>query len=407
MSSAEIFDPGELLQFLYQTPYGVISADLSGNIDLMNAFASQLLMPIAAQIDFSQLYSILDALQPDLSTTAQQFAGNSGKIIDSKRFPIEPPNGDTHWVDVTLIKISEQKLMMGILDSTLLVEREKLARQEAEKRAEQSARLEMATSVIHDIGNAITSVGISAAKLVASDHWPEGPNLARIHNLLGEKTEGLDSLLGEGKGSALVGFIKSIEESLQVRHDDQISTAASIAKNIHHTQDIIRIQKQFARDGEGAPLLPVNLKDIFFHAESIIENQLDKYNIALTVHHADQDSLISGDKTRLTQVIVNILKNACEAIANRTTQDHTGIIDVFIEQDDKNVSLSIEDNGVGFDSDTKTKLSKGHFTSKSDGSGIGLSSCLSVVTSHDGEFSINSSGVNQGCTVSIILPRHS
>lgn len=246
-----------LLRFLYQTPYGVISTDVDGNIELMNAFATQLLMPLAATADFTQFYSILDLLDVDVSNTVKQYSKDSGTICDSIRLSLKQADERDVYLDITIIKLSENSLMMGLMDSTLLVERENTARIEAEKRAESAARLDMATSVIHDIGNAITAVGISAAKLVAADQWAEIPNIIRIKDLLAQNQQALDTILGDGKGKALVDFIDSIKDALEDRQGEQINTAASIAQNIHHVQDIIRIQKQFARDGEGAPRVPV------------------------------------------------------------------------------------------------------------------------------------------------------
>ncbi len=405
MATESYIETENLLRFLYQTPYGVISANMAGRIDLMNAFATQLLMPLAAEANFTQLYSILAIVETSLIDTIKQFPQDSGVICQNERLSFEQPDGITVWLDVTIIKLSADALMLGLMDSTPLVDRENAACVEAEKRAEGAARLEMATGVIHDIGNAITAVGVNAAKLVAADNWPEIPNLRRIRELVDHHRTGIDSALGAGKGQALADFICSIEKALRGRQQEQVASAAAIAKSVHHIQDIIRIQKQFAKDGHGAALLPVDINEIFHHAKSILENLLLKCGITLSLQHEGGPLTVTGDKTRLTQVLVNLLKNACESIASRAETNYRGQITVSAIAQADAVLLAIRDNGIGFDEETGSKLNAAEvFSSKAEGSGVGLSSSRSVVKSHGGRLEISSAGSNQGCLVELYLP---
>lgn len=396
----------ELLGFIYQTPYGIISADNEGNIDLMNAFASQLLVPLAPTADFNQLFSVLDTISPCVVPLIKNFSETSGCLCENYRVAVKPTNqpGSPCWLDYTIFKLNANHWMIGFLDSSRLVLQEQQAQEEAAKQAENLARLEMATSVIHDIGNAITAVGISAAKLVAKDSWSEINNLQRTVSLLNKNISGLNACLGEGKGQALTTFINSICDALTLRQDELISSSQGIAQNVHHIQGIISIQKQFARDGKGVKQLPISVCNLIHDAKAVVCSLLTKANAQCIIVEIPPKLTVVGDKTRLTQVMVNTLKNACEAILARD-EASKGEIRVFTNPiSDGQIQIDIKDNGIGFDQATAKKINNGGYTSKTQGSGIGLSSSRSVIESHGGELRLHSEGINKGCRLSITLP---
>ncbi len=400
----------DLLSFLYQMPYGVVSSNADGVVSLMNANATSILMPFAASADLSNLFSVLETVDPTLSERTRSFDKDSGTIFKDERHHVRLNENTEIWLDLTLIKLSAEQIMLGLIDRTELVLIEKKAREEEARQADSAARLEMATSVIHDIGNAISAVGVNSASLVATNNWQEIGNIERVQNLLGQHEQALDGVLGAGKGAALTGFLTSIKNALMERQSGFADTAKAIAKNLHHVQDIIRIQKQFAKDGAGAALLPVDLIEVIHHSESMLSNLFTSQGINFKIERPDNIANVSGDKTRLTQVFMNTLKNACEAIIAKKSSmkdDFQGSVTVLFDQPDQdNVAISVTDNGIGFDRETEEKITQGQFTSKSEGSGIGLNAIKAVIESHQGLFSIASEGVNKGCTVSIQLPTH-
>ncbi|MBU2708210.1 hypothetical protein KCM76_19615 [Zooshikella marina] len=395
----------ELLSFLYQTPYGIISADNDGVIDMMNAYAVQLMIPLVPNLQFHNLYCVLEKISPSLIPKIKNFTGESGSVCENYRVMVSKKNNDDGcWFDFSIYRININHWMIGFYDSSMMVIQENRAKQEAMKRADSLARLDMATSVIHDIGNAITAIGISSAKLVAKDNWEEINNLQRVTKLMKSNSSNLDECLGIGKGKALTEFITSICSALESRQRNFIESSQSIARNVHHIQDIISIQKQFARDGEGTKQLPVSIRNIIFDAEAVVHNLLIKTNTQCIINDIPTDMYVKGDKTRLTQVIVNTLKNSCEAVVARNDKISGEILISTLFGADNCIQININDNGVGFDSEIGKKISDGNYTSKIQGSGIGLNNSRSVIESHGGRMELTSEGIDKGCCLSITLP---
>ncbi|MFS0574436.1 ATP-binding protein [Sporosarcina sp. 179-K 3D1 HS] len=110
------------------------------------------------------------------------------------------------------------------------------------------------------------------------------------------------------------------------------------------------------------------------------------------------DSLVIGDAAKLKQAILNLLKNAFEAISNR------GIVTVSIDLDEKNrVVLSITDTGEGMSMKQIKQMFMPFVSSKPEGTGLGLPFVLKTVESHGGEITVQSE-INSGTTISLYLP---
>ena len=132
-------------------------------------------------------------------------------------------------------------------------------------------------------------------------------------------------------------------------------------------------------------------------AISLVRNEL-KYNAVLHYEPGD-DFYVSGNLTELSQVFVNLLVNAVHAISEN------GAIEINIEATDKNVVVSVKDNGCGIPPENLDKLFQPFFTTKEIGTGTGLGLAIShgIIESHNGKISIESK-VGEGTCFTITLP---
>jgi nitrogen fixation/metabolism regulation signal transduction histidine kinase len=99
---------------------------------------------------------------------------------------------------------------------------------------------------------------------------------------------------------------------------------------------------------------------------------------------------VSADRDQLTQVILNLLENARDAVQSKGSDESVGRIMVRTRAKDASVELEIEDNGPGFDPAIKDKLFTPYFTTKKTGTGLGLSIVHRIVTDHGGKISAQS-----------------
>ena len=106
---------------------------------------------------------------------------------------------------------------------------------------------------------------------------------------------------------------------------------------------------------------------------------------------------VLGDEAQLKQVLINLFKNAIDAVGQN------GVIDVTLSRRDKMVVIIIRDNGVGMSSDVLGKIGTPFFTTKEGGNGIGLSVCYNIIEGHGGRIEVDSK-VGKGTVFSVILP---
>lgn len=111
----------------------------------------------------------------------------------------------------------------------------------------------------------------------------------------------------------------------------------------------------------------------------------------------DEDIYLKGDYERLKQVIINLLKNSLESIENK------GNIKMYTNIYKKYIEIVIEDNGKGMDKETLLKLTEMFYTTKENGTGLGVSLSNEIVKAHNGELIYNSE-LNKGTKAVIRLP---
>jgi two-component system sensor histidine kinase VicK len=159
----------------------------------------------------------------------------------------------------------------------------------------------------------------------------------------------------------------------------------------------------------------LNLKKEFFNLNDVITTNIDDIitNIAKNSQQADiiklvyqpRDIFIEADKSRITQVISNILDNAVKfSKSNVNTGGEVGIININTEKADGQAIVSIKDTGMGVDPEIMPRLFE-KFASKSfQGTGLGLYICKSIVQAHGGKIWAKNNTDSQGATFAFSLP---
>jgi len=118
---------------------------------------------------------------------------------------------------------------------------------------------------------------------------------------------------------------------------------------------------------------------------------------------ADDLPLVTGDRVQLQQVILNLLRNASDAMNTVTDRPRELLIRTERDEDDR-VLLSVKDAGIGFDPQTADRLFETFYTTKNDGMGVGLCVSRSIIESHQGRLwaTLND---GPGATFSFSIPR--
>mgnify|MGYP000544233968 CR=1 FL=1 len=119
---------------------------------------------------------------------------------------------------------------------------------------------------------------------------------------------------------------------------------------------------------------------------------------------SNKDTIIKCDHEQISRVFLNLIKNSIESIQEKSQKspDFAKIIDIEIIDKSDYIAIYITDNGTGFSEENIKNITKPYFTTKTKGSGLGLSIVNKIINDHNG--SIKFSSNNNGAKVEVILP---
>jgi len=264
------------------------------------------------------------------------------------------------------------------------------------EKAIQQGRAELAADILHDIGNAVVGMGSHLTRIRRSLDGNKDQLMQHLATFFCNERDRLAMAIGEEKAKAAVNMLESLAATAREMHEEIKNAAAGQLAILTHIQEILNIQRQYVAGHEPGCRHPVNLRAVLTDSLSMLSATMEKRHILLTSLLPEGATLISGDRTRLMQVVMNLLKNSIEATDHNTGEKR---IDARLRQDNGVVSLTITDNGCGFDAATAARLLERGFTTKSSGTGLGLYNCREIVESHGGTVRITSQGPGKGAVV--------
>jgi ligand-binding sensor domain-containing protein/signal transduction histidine kinase len=330
---------------------------------------------------------------------------------------ILPPFWQTWWFKtcavlfVLICLIAFYRIRMGVVTN----QKEQLEKQVKDRTAEivllereqQNADLEkavaqgkfeIASEVMHDIGNAVVGFGayITRIKRSLEDNHPE--KLDSLAGFFRVQQPALCTAIGEAKAGAVVNMLAGISET-QKSNEDEIRKSISEQRNIiTHIEEILNIQRQYI-DGQSRPeRKPVSIRNIINDSLSMVLALVEKKGITVTLDVAADLPGIKGDRTRLMQLILNLFKNSIEAF-DAGSGNKTILINAFRHKNQ--LVVQVKDNGTGFDESVAARLFERGFTTKPSGSGLGLYNCITIMESHEGDINLTSDGEGKGAVATI------
>jgi len=266
-------------------------------------------------------------------------------------------------------------------------------------------KFEIASNVLHDIGNAVVGFSSYLNRIKQSLELDNSENLQQLSGFFETQQPALSGALGEAKADAVVKVLSGIVHTQKNNQADIGKSICEQEKIITHIRQILNIQRQYINGDDVSEQKPLYMDSLVNDCVSMLFASFTKRDIIVSRDIPGNLPLILGDHTRLMQVILNILKNSIEAIDFYAVEK---TITVSVTYDASALVLQVQDSGKGFDEITANKLFNRGFTTKSSGSGLGLHSCRMIIEDHHGTINIASDGPGKGATTTIkfnILPQ--
>lgn len=389
---------------------GLVEANKDGQITGMNAKSVQLLMPLfhRHQLRGTNINELLKLVAPDILAAAQQFSPANGNVIRQVRQEIAAGQFDDAANNLcflfTVEKLSEDQFTYVFDDVTELYRKEKELNQMIEDKAiEQLNKFEIASGLLHDIGNAVVGFGSYITKIKRSiEQKNDISTLQSLKSFVEKNQPALENALGEKKSKAIAELLGGVITNQENNLTDVRNSVTDQMKIISHIQEILNIQRQYVK-GHYIERATVSVRDLINDSVSMIANSLEKRGISLGLQISSDIVQIKGDRTKLMQVFLNLLKNAADSVLHSENDDGGKEINIVVSRGKTSVRVIIRDNGRGFDAETGAKLFTRGYTTKAEGTGIGLANCKNIIEGHNGQIFLTSAGIGKGATATVIF----
>ncbi|MBI5382924.1 MAG: HAMP domain-containing protein [Opitutae bacterium] len=260
---------------------------------------------------------------------------------------------------------------------------------------------EVATGVLHNVGNVLNSVNVSASLL--GEHFGNSclRDLLRVAALLQEHTaDAADFIAHDPRGRNLPDLLIQLAEHLATEHRDWAGELQRIVKNIEHIKEIVAMQQNYARIA--GIIERVAPADLFEDTVHINERFLARHGVTLERDYPSLP-LITVDKHKVLQILINLVRNAQHAVTARPTGNRRVLLRLAQPAPGR-VQFIVTDNGVGIPPDNLTRIFTLGFTTRRGGHGFGLHTGALAARELGGSLTVHSDGHDRGATFTLELP---
>ncbi|NWC59306.1 DAHL domain-containing protein [Pseudomonas veronii] len=267
--------------------------------------------------------------------------------------------------------------------------------------ARQAGMAEIATNVLHNVGNVLNSVNISADLVARKLRTSKALGLGKAMQLINEHPDDLGTYLREDeKGKLLPGYLNQLVEAIAVEQQGLTDELAQLSKSVDHIKDIVSTQQSYA--GVSSVLEPLQVSALMDDALRMNSGALNRHHVTVVKEYADVPQIMA-DKHRLLLIMVNLISNAKYAMSNLT--DRPRQITLSIQTVEDNIlQISVKDEGEGIPAENMTRIFTHGFTTRKEGHGFGLHSCALAAIEMNGRLTAYSDGPGKGALFTLQIP---
>jgi signal transduction histidine kinase len=268
-----------------------------------------------------------------------------------------------------------------------------------------AGRAEVATGVLHNVGNVLNSVNASAALINRTMQESKLDNLGKALDLIREHEGDLGTFLtSDAKGQRLPGYMIKLGEVLVAERMTVVEELRLMARSVEHIRQIVQMQQTYARST--CVFEPVHPADIMEDALRVNLISFDRHNVRVE-REFQEIGLVNLDKHKVLQILINLIsnaKNACKLQSLNERYIVARILSVEIDGIPK-IRFQIADNGIGIQPENLTKIFSNGFTTRKEGHGFGLHTSANAAREMGGALTAVSEGPGLGAVFTLDIPR--
>jgi PAS domain S-box-containing protein len=260
---------------------------------------------------------------------------------------------------------------------------------------------EVATGVLHNVGNVLNSVNISVNLVQDRLKGSRISDLTRLSSLMKVHRADLGAFLtSDPKGRRIPEFVSQLGVLLQEEHAQIVSELQTLQRNVEHIKEIVAMQQTYAKvAGVVEDIAPAALME---DAIRMNENALHRHGVVVKRDFEDVPP-VRADRHKTLQILINLFRNARHAM--EATECAGKVLTLGLTTSGHGrVKFTVRDNGTGIAPDNLTRIFAHGFTTKRDGHGFGLHSGANAAKEMGGVLEVFSDGPGTGATFVLELP---
>jgi signal transduction histidine kinase len=262
---------------------------------------------------------------------------------------------------------------------------------------------DVASTVLHNVGNVLTSVTVAANMVESVVDQSSVTLVNRMAELMNAHQGDLGTYLTEDpKGKRIPTSLEKLGSHLIEEQQTILTEMRGLVRNIRHMKQIIASQQTMAKST--VRVESIALVDVLTHAMEMSFQPEDAKWMTIYRDYQEVPSVLI-DQHQLLQILVNLLRNAKQAMQQQGQEHHELRLRVNCHNNEKtSVVLTIQDSGIGITPEHLSKMFTRGFTTKQDGNGIGLHSSIVAIQNMGGSMLVHSDGVGKGAVLTLTFP---
>jgi signal transduction histidine kinase len=267
-----------------------------------------------------------------------------------------------------------------------------------------AGRAEIATGVLHNVGNVLNSVNVSATLMSRTLRESKLGNLGKALTLFSEHEHDLVAFLThDERGLRLPGYLIKLAEVLCAEQKTMVEELQLMERSIEHIRQIVQMQQSYARST--LLLEPIRPAEVMDDALRVNLISFDRHHVKVQ-REFQELAPVAIDKHKILQILINLISNAKNSIKHRPPEERhiMARILTLTAADSQLLRFQISDNGIGIKPEDLTKIFVSGFTTRQDGHGFGLHSSANTAREMGGTLGVASDGPGKGAVFTLDIP---
>ncbi len=277
------------------------------------------------------------------------------------------------------------------------------AQQKLMDMARRTGMAEIATNILHNVGNALTTaITFSTSIYEAVKNANTIKSLSRFTEMLHPHSDTFDVFVSEDpRGKKIPAYMDSLHAAMREEQKQLTEKNQTLADSLEHIRRIVDLQQDHA--ATSGMTEEVDIADVLLNTAQLFDTVFEQDLIHFSLETDSECCKLILDKHRLVQIITNLLNNACDALKEHEDGEKRITIATTCVSSDQ-VNIICDDNGIGIATDKLKEIFGYGYSTKIDGHGYGLHGSANLATEMNGKLFAESNGLGKGASFVLELP---